>query len=115
MLTVLRQQMLEVVEIKTLVVLGLLCKRHEEAYEEDGDDEDKETKRPLDGATNALAGRLLSVLGGILVVFLIPEVGKGNDKQAENSVKRVERVVDNAQGVENTVDLVWCGPVLLAA
>jgi hypothetical protein len=114
-LTVLRQQVFEVVEIEALVVLGLLRKGNEEAYKEDGDDEDEETERPLDGAANALAGRLLAVLGGILVVFLIPEVGERDDEQAEDGIERVERVVYNAQGVDDAVDLVWRSPVLLAA
>lgn len=40
--TVLLEQMLEVIKIETLVVLGLACKGHEEADQEDGDDEDEE-------------------------------------------------------------------------
>ena len=114
MLTILRQQVLEVVEVEALVVLGLLCKGHEEADKEDGHDKDEEANRPLEGAANALSRRLLSVLGGILVVFLVPEVGKGDDEQTEDCIERVQRVVDDAQRVYDAVDLVRRGPVLLA-
>ena len=115
MLTVLRQQVLEVVQIETLVVLGLLRKGHEESNEEDGDYEDEESGRPLQSAANALAGCLLSMLCRILIVFLVPEVGERNDKEAEHRIKRVERVVDDAKGVDDAVDLLRRGPVLLAA
>jgi hypothetical protein len=86
-LTVLGEEVLEVVEIETLVVLGLLCKWDEEANQEDGDDKDNEGNGVLESTPDALAGRLLSVLCRVLVVFLVPEVGKGDDEQAE---KRIE-------------------------
>jgi hypothetical protein len=114
-LTVLSQQVLEVVQIEAFVVLGLLCKGHEEANEEDGNHKKEEACSPLERAANALASRLLSVLGRILVVFLVPEVGKGNDEQAENSIERVERVVYDAKGVDDALDLLRRGPILLAA
>lgn len=114
MLTVLRQQMLEVVQIEALVVLGLLCKGHEEADKEDGDYKDEEAKSPLESGSNALSGRLLAVLSRVLVVFLVPEVGEGNDEEAEHCVEGVQGVVDDAQRVQDAVDLFGRGPVLLA-
>jgi hypothetical protein len=115
MLTVLRQQVLEVVQIEALVVLGLLRKGHEESNEEDGDYKDEETGSPLQSAANALASCLLSVLCRVLIVFLIPEVRERNDKQAKYRIERVERVVDDAKRVDDAVDLLRRGPVLLAA
>lgn len=114
-LTVLREKMLEVVEVEALVVLGLLRERHEEANQEESNDEDDEGNGVLEGAPDALAGRLFSMLCRVLVVFLVVEVGKGHDDQAEQGVERVERVVDNLQGVDDVVDLVGRGPVLLLA
>ena len=107
--------MLEVVQIKTLVIFGLLRKGHEEADEEDCDYEDEETESPFQGASNALASCLLAMLSRILIVFLVPEVGKGDDEKTEKRIERVERVVDDAQSVDNAIDLLGRCPILLAA
>src|SRR3954469_19612156 len=97
--------MLEVVQIEALVLLGLLRKGNKEANEEDGNYENEEAECPLERTSNALPNLLLSMLGRILIVFLVPEVGKGNDKQTENRIERVERVVYDSQRVDNTVNL----------
>lgn len=81
--------MLEVVEIETLVVLGLFGKGHEETNQKDDDDEDKEGNGVLESTPDALSSSLLSMLCRVLVVFLVPEVGEGHDDQAEQRVKRV--------------------------
>jgi len=107
--------MLEVVEVQTLVTLGLLCKGHEEANEEDGNHENDEGNCVLEGAPDALSNRLLAVLGRIFVVLLVVEVGEGHDQQAQQGVERVEGVVDDLEGVDDVVDLFGRGPVLLAA
>lgn len=107
--------MFEVVQVEALVILCLLCKGHEEANQEDGNNEDQEGDGVLEGAPDALARRLLAMFGRVLVVFLVPEVGEGYNNQAEERIKRVERVVDNFEGADNAVDLFWCGPVLLLA
>lgn len=107
--------MLEEVEVETLVVLCLFGERNEEADEEDDDDEQQEGNGVLERAQDALADSLLAVLGGIIVVLLVVEVGEGNDQQAEDGVERVQQVVDNLQGVGDVVDLLGRGPVLLAA
>lgn len=107
--------MLEVVQVQTLVVLCLLGEGYEEAYQEDGNDEDEESESVLESTPDALTSSLLSMLGGILVVFLVPEVGEGNDEQAQHGIERVEEVVDDAEGVDDAGDLLGCCPVLLLA
>ena len=106
--------MLEVVQVQTLVVLGLLCKGNEKADQENGHDKDEEGNGVLESTPDALSSRLFSVLGGILVTLLVPEVGERNDEQAENSIERVECVVHYAQSIDDAVDLFWRSPVLLA-
>jgi hypothetical protein len=106
---------LEVVQVEALVVLGLLCEWYEEADQEEGNDKDEEGNCVLGSAPDALSKSLFPVLGRIFIVFLVQEVGEGHDKQTENCVERVERVVDNLEGVDDAVDLLRRGPVLLAA
>ena len=55
------------------------------------------------------------MLGRVLVVFLVPEVGEGHNEQTEQRIKRIERIVDNLEGADDAVDLFWRGPVLLLA
>jgi hypothetical protein len=115
LLTVFREEVLEVVQIQALVVLGLLREGHEEADEEQSDNEHDEGDGVLECAPDALAGSLLSILGRVLVVLLVQEVGEGHDEQAQQGVERVQRVVDDLQGVDDVVDLVGRGPVLFLA
>jgi hypothetical protein len=115
MLTVLRQKVLEVVEIETLVVLGLLCEGNEEANEENDDHEENEGNGVLEGTPYALSGSLLAMLCRVLIVLLVPEVGEGYDDEAEKRIERVQGVVDNLEGAHDVVDLLWRGPVLLLA
>jgi len=48
------------------------------------------------------------------IILFIPEVGEGNDQEAEKGVDRVEGVVDYLQCLGYAVDLVLGGPVLPA-
>jgi hypothetical protein len=114
-LTVLGQKVLEEVEIEIFVALCLLGEGDEEANEEDDDHEDKECQGVLEGTPEALASSLLAVLGSVLVVLLMPKVGEGHYQQTQDSIERVERVVDNLQRVDDVVDLFRRGPVFLAA
>jgi hypothetical protein len=114
-LTVLGQKVLEEVEIEIFVALCLLGEGDEEANKEDDDHEDKECQGVLEGTPEALASSLLAVLGSVLIVLLMPKVGEGYYQQTQHSIKRVERVVDNLQRVDDVVDLFRRGPVFLAA
>lgn len=89
MLTILLEQVLEIVQVQVLVSLGLFGERDEEANEEDDDHEQNECNGPLEGAPEALSESLLANLGGILVVLLVVEVGKWNDNETQKSVQRV--------------------------
>jgi len=82
----------------------------EEADEEEGDADDQEDQRELEGSPEPLPKCLVSFFGSHLVVFFVPKVGKRHDEQTQNCIERVEGVVDDLEGIDNVVDLVLRGP-----
>lgn len=107
--------MLEEIEVEILVALCLLGERNEEANKEDDDHEQKERNGVLERAQDPLSYGLLAMLSSILIILLVVEVRERNDQQTEKGVERVEQVVDDLQCVGDVVDLLGCGPILLAA
>jgi len=98
-----------------MVMLGLFREWDEEANEEDDDHEDNEGDSILEGSPKPLSSCLLAMLGGVLIVFLVPEVGEGNHKQAQHGVKGIQRIVHDLQRIQYAVNALWCGPILFTA
>lgn len=93
--------------------LALLCNGDEEADKEQDDDEKDKGNGVLESSPETASKRLDALFGGNLVVFLMPEVGKGYDKQAQDGVEAVQGVVDDLELEQNVVHLVWRRPILL--
>lgn len=110
-LTVLGQQVLEKVQIA--VLLCLLGHGDEEANQEQDDDESNESDCVLERSPQSASEGLSALIGGDLVVFFIPEIGEGDNEQAEQRVQAVQSVVDNLELKQDIVDGIGCGPVLL--
>lgn len=112
--TVLGEQVLEVVQI-AVVISSLLGNWDKEADQEQDDADSNEDDGVLEGAPESAAKSLGAVLGGHLVVFLIPEVGEWHDEQAEDSIQAVEGVVDDLELEEDVVDSIRSGPIFLCS
>ena len=110
--TVLGEQVLEVVQI-AVIVSSLLGDWDEEADQEQDKTDGNEDDGVFESAPESAAEGLGAILGGHLVVFLVPEVGEGHDEQAEDSVKAVEGVVDDVELEKYVVDSIRSGPVFL--
>ena len=112
--TILGEQVLEVVQV-AVIISRLLGNWDEEADQEQDDTDGNEDDSVLECAPQSAAEGLGAILGGHLVVFLIPEVGEWHDEQTEDSIQAVESVVDDLELEEDVVHSVWSGPVLLGS
>ena len=74
------EEMLEIVQIivSTLSVFG---HRYEEANQEDSQDQNNESDCVFECSPEPLAQSLIPFLGVDFVIFLVPEVGEGKNKE----------------------------------
>lgn len=112
--TVLCKEVLEVIQI-AVIISGLLRDRDEESDQEYDDADSNEDNRVLEGTPKSVGDCLSAILGGYLIVFLVPEVGEWHNQQAQYSIKAIESVVDDLELEKNIVDCVRSCPVLLGS
>ena len=79
-LTVLGEQVLEVVQI-AVIISSLLGNGDKEADQEQDDADGNEDDGVLESAPEALPQCLLSTLSGHFIVFFVPEVDKWDDQE----------------------------------
>lgn len=85
---VLRDEFLVVVEIP-MVFGTVTCRRDEEAEEEKDDDESKEEGCVFGGSNEPACPCTALLLKLNLIVLFVPEVGEGNDEQAQQCIEAV--------------------------
>jgi len=86
-LTILGQQLLEIVQV---LAISVLRDRDEETNEEQHNHDCHKAHGILKSAPEALPNGLFPRFGSDLVIFFVEEVGERNHEQTENGVQRVE-------------------------
>lgn len=111
---VLSDELLEVVEIP-MVLRAVASSRDKESEQEENDDEGDEEEGVLDRRPEAAGQRATLFLDLDLIIFFMPEIGKGDDNQAQQSIEAIQAIVDDLECEEDAVDAFGGSPVFLGA
>ncbi|KAI6760507.1 hypothetical protein HG530_009367 [Fusarium avenaceum] len=91
------------------------CTKYPNDPQEQNNDKCDEEERVFGGSQEATTQSAALFLNLDLIVLLMPEVGKGNNDQAQECIEAVQAVVDNLESVKDAVDAFGGGPILLCA